>query len=74
MDRDGLMDCQRAQSQQEGKEDEGTLKELGGVPLAVLPLPGPPGIPSGSGLPGNPSSYILLHQAILMLKRAVRAF
>ena len=26
-------------------------------PLAISPLPGPPGLPSGSGFPGNRSSY-----------------
>ena len=33
-------------SQKEGQEDQGTLKQLEGVPLALLPLPGPPGVPS----------------------------
>ena len=52
------MDCQGAQSQKEGQE-EGT-KDLGrGTPLAVSPFPGPPGLPSGSGLPGNPPGEIL---------------
>ena len=38
-------------SQKEGKEDQGTCKQLGGgPPLAVLVLSGPPGLPSGSSL------------------------
>ena len=37
-------------SHTEGQEDHGTLKQLEGVPLAVLPLPGPPGLHSGSSL------------------------
>ena len=76
------MDFGRDQSQEEGKEDQGEVKEL--APqlcqgLLVLPQkegqedketflimshhplpkrsPCPPGLPSGSGLPGNPSSY-----------------
>ena len=32
MDRDSLMDCQGAQSQKEGEEDQGTLKQPGGFP------------------------------------------
>ena len=36
-------------SQKEGQEDQGTLKALG-PPLALLPLPGPPGLSSGSSL------------------------
>ena len=35
-------------SQKEGQEDQGTLEQLWGVPLALLPLPGPPALPSGS--------------------------
>ena len=34
-------------SQQEGLEDQGTLKQLGGDPLSLVPLPGPPGLVSG---------------------------
>ena len=42
------MDCQRARKRQkEGLADQGTLKKLGGIPLALLPLPGPPGLPFG---------------------------
>ena len=38
-------------SQKEDQEDQGTLKQLGEVPLfACLPSPGPPGLPSGSSL------------------------
>ena len=38
------------QSQKEGQDDQGTLKALGGSPLALLLLPDPPGLPSGSSL------------------------
>ena len=59
MDWDSLMDRQTAQSQTEGQEDRGEVKELGGVPLLiVLGSPGSPGLPSGSWLPGNPASYL----------------
>ena len=54
MDWDSLMDCQGAQSQKEGQEDKGTLKQLRGVPQQLCP----PDLLSGSGLPGNPSSYL----------------
>ena len=53
---DSLKDCQGAQSQKEGQEDQGEIKELGG-PSAVLRSSGPSGLPSGSALPGSPSSY-----------------
>ena len=39
MDWGSLMDCQGAQSQKEGQEDHGTLKQLGGVPPLALFLP-----------------------------------
>ena len=46
------------QNQKEGQEDQGTLKQLGGVsPLALSPFPGPIGLPAGFGLHGNQSSY-----------------
>ena len=45
------------QNQKEGHEDQGEIKEVGSTPLAVLKSPGPPGLPSGCGLPGKPSSY-----------------
>ena len=32
----------------EGQEDQREMKELGGSPLSLSSLPGPPGIPSGS--------------------------
>ena len=51
-----LVDCQGAQSKNEDQEYQAEVKELGGTPLAVLRSPGPPGLPSGHGLPGNPSS------------------
>ena len=54
MDWDSLLDCQGAQSQKEGPEDQGGLLTAWvGVPpqLALLSFPGPPGVPSGSGLP-----------------------
>ena len=42
------------ESQQEGQEDQGEVKEPGGTPsLAVLRSPGPPGLSSGSSL-GSP--------------------
>ena len=37
-------------SQKEGQEDQDTLKAIGGFPLALLLLPGPPGLPSGAPL------------------------
>jgi hypothetical protein len=58
MDCDSLMDCQGAQSQNEGQEDQETSKQLGRAsPRALLFLPTPPSLPSGYWLPGNPSSY-----------------
>ena len=41
------MNCQGAlrKSQEEGQEDLGKVKELGGLPLAVLGSPGPLGLP-----------------------------
>ena len=49
-------------SQKDGQEDQGTLKQLGELPLALalLPLHGPPGPPSGSLL-----GCLELRQAIL---------
>ena len=40
------MNCQGAlrKSQKEGQEDLGKVKELGGLPLAVLRSPGPLGL------------------------------
>ena len=38
MDWDSLMDCRGAQSQKDGQEDQGTLKQLGGVPILALYL------------------------------------
>ena len=46
--------------QKEGQEHQGTLKQLGRSPKALLSLPGPPGLPSGSPL-GSPT----IHQATL---------
>ena len=54
MDWDSLMDRQGAQSQKEGNDDRGEVKELGGTPRATLKSNGPLGLPSGSGVPGNP--------------------
>ena len=51
------MDFGGAQSQKEGEEDQGEVKELGGTALAALRSQGLPDLPSGSGLPGNPSGY-----------------
>ncbi len=36
--------------QEEGQEDQGRVKELGGTPLAVLGSPGPPGLSPGPSL------------------------
>ena len=47
-------------SQKEGQEEQGTLKQLVGFPLALLSLPGPPGLPSGSSL-----GSLTIHQATL---------
>ena len=48
---------QRKDSQKECREDQREVKELGGNPRAVLRSPGPPSLPSGSGLPSTPASY-----------------
>ena len=56
MDWDCLVGCQGAQSQKEGQKNQGEVTELGWY-LFLGPLSLPPGLPSGSGLPGNPSSY-----------------
>ena len=49
-DKNGLMDCQGAQEEPEGRPggpaDLETARE--GCPLPRLPLSGPPGLPSGS--------------------------
>ena len=37
-------------TQKEGQEDQGTLKQLGGLSRALFPLPGPYRLPSGSSL------------------------
>ena len=51
------LQVQRFRLQKEGQEDQGTLKQLLRAPLTRLPLPGPPGLPSGSpGLLGTPSN------------------
>ena len=41
------MNCQGAlrKSQEEGQEEQGKVKELGGLPLAVLRSPGPLSLP-----------------------------
>ena len=36
------------EDQKEGQEDQGEIKELGGI--GVLRFPGPPGLPPGSSL------------------------
>ena len=38
------------QSQKEGQEEQGEVKELGGTPLAVLGSSGSPGLRAGSAL------------------------
>ena len=49
--RDSSMDCQGAQEDPKRPEGPGDLNTATGVPpLALLPLPGPPGLPSGSSL------------------------
>lgn len=35
-------------SQKDGQEDKGVSKQLGGLPLALFPLPGPLGLPPDS--------------------------
>ena len=55
MDWDSLMDCQGAQSQKGGQQDQGALKLLEATPLALLPRPGSPSLRSGVGLAGNSS-------------------
>ena len=50
MDWNSLMDCQGAQSQKEGQEDQEEVKALGGSLQALLSFPGPPRLPSGSSL------------------------
>ena len=48
MDWDSLMDGQGAQEQPEGRPGgTGDFKTARDVPLALLPIPGPPGLPSG---------------------------
>ena len=37
-------------NQKEGHEDQVTFKQLGRVPLALSPIHGPPGFPSGPSL------------------------
>ena len=55
---DSLMDCQGAQIQKEGHEDQGSLKQLKGDPSGYMSsLPGLHGLPFGSGLHLNPSGY-----------------
>ena len=60
------MDCQGAQEEPEGQEDQGDVQRARGTPLAVLGSPCPPGLPSASS-PGS----LAIHQAILILKPAV---
>ena len=38
------------ESQEEGQEDQGRRKELGGAPCAAVKFPGRPNLPSGSSL------------------------
>ena len=54
------MELQGGLEEPEGKEDQWTLKALGGAPLALLPLPGHHGLPSGSSL-----ASLELHQTTL---------
>ena len=49
----------QGKKQKEGQEDQGTLKQPGGVPLALSPLHPPLGLSSGSLL-----SSLAIHQAI----------
>ena len=54
-------------SQKEGQEDQMFLKQLGGVPLALLPLRGRLGLPSGSSLGAlsiNPKNLLILQPVI----------
>ena len=58
-----LMDFQRTQSQKEGQEDQGTLRQPGDSPLA---LPGPPGLLALGSL--DIHQAIPRHQAIPILR------
>ena len=54
----------QGKKQNEGQEDQGTLNQLGGSPQALVPLPGPPGIPSF--LPsGSSLGSLQIHQTSL---------
>ena len=72
-DKDNLMDwdsskhCQGAQSQKKGQEDQGTLVHLGRSQWLFLGPHNSFTSPSGSGLPGNPSSYPILSSYCLSL-------
>ena len=66
MDEDSLMDCYRAHSQEEGQDEQGEMKELGGGPLALLSLPGPHGLLALGSQAIHQATPI--HQAMLMLK------
>ena len=50
-------------SQKEGQEYQGETKQLGEFPLALLRLPGPPGLPSGSSSLGS----LAVHQTTLTI-------
>ena len=63
---DGLSGGQ-GKSQKDGQEDQGTLKQLAGPPLALLSLPGPPGLPSGSSL-----GSLTIHQTAKEQARSAR--
>ena len=58
-DEENLIDCQGAHEEPKGRpKGPRDLKTAGGIPLALLPLPGPPGLPSGfSWTPWRLSSY-----------------
>ena len=60
------MDCQGAQSQKEGQENLGEIKELGGGPPAVSRSPAPTGLLLALGFLAIHQA-MPIHQAILIL-------
>ena len=61
---DSLMDFQGTQSQKKHQKDQGTLKLLGGA-LVLLPLLGPPGLPSGSSPASSEIHQTSVRKALL---------
>ena len=69
MDCDCLVDCQGSQSQKEGQEDQGEVKELGGYPF-LGPLSPSPGRPAFLLALGS----LAIHQAIQRLSKGLSPF